>query len=332
LCTTFAKSQHLALLPRSAKFWLQSTSVNLKAYCPINANAVSLGPINHLTLNTSKHASYFYAIFGIALVLFVIGTAAVILNEAINISNNFKEGLNVELVLKDSLNSNQLAETQKALQLKPYVKSARYISKDEAAKILQKDLGQNFLDILGYNPLYASYSLNLKKDYTNAESFAQLKADLLKVSGVASINVQSGILEALDKNIKNATLVVLVIVAALLIFAISLIFNTIRLVMFSSRFTIKTMQLFGATKWFIIRPFLSRSIFNGLLSSIIASLLIGAGIFYFDRTLPELGLQRDLYTFALLSAGLAAFGILISFICTLIAVLHYLRLKVEDLY
>jgi cell division transport system permease protein len=197
---------------------------------------------------------------------------------------------------------------------------------------LQKDLGQNFLDILGYNPLYASYSINLLKDYTNTESFPQIKADLLKVNGVTAVNIQSGVLESLDKNIKTATLVVLVIVTALMIFAISLIFNTIRLVMFSSRFTIKTMQLFGATKWFIIRPFLSRSLVNGLISSIIASLLIGAALFYFDRTLPELGLQRDLYTFALLSAALAAFGILISFFSTLIAVLHYLRLKVEDLY
>jgi len=283
-------------------------------------------------LNTSKHASYSYAIFGIALVLFVIGTAAVLLNEAINISNNFKEGLNIELVLKDSLTNNQISTIQKSLSSKTYLKSIRYISKDEAAKILQKDLGQNFLDILGYNPLYASFSLNLRNNYTNSENFAQIKTELLKVSGISAVNVQNGVLESLDRNIRSATLVIFVITAALLIFAISLIFNTIRLVMFSSRFTIKTMQLFGATKWFIIKPFLGRSILNGLLSSILASLLIGGGIFYFDRSLPELGLQRDLYTFALLSGALAVFGILISFFSTLIAVLRYLRLKVEDLY
>lgn len=264
--------------------------------------------------------------------LFVIGTAAVLLNEAINISNNFKEGLNIELVLKDSLSNDQVATIQKSLAARSYVKSVRYISKDEAVRLLQKDLGQNFLDILGYNPLYASFSLNLRNNYTNSENFAQIKAELLKVNGIATVNFQSGVLESLDRNIKNATMIILVITTALLVFAISLIFNTIRLVMFSSRFTIKTMQLFGATKWFIIRPFLGRSLLNGLLSSILASLLIGGGLFYFDRTLPELGLQRDLYTFALLSAALAVFGILISFFSTLIAVLHYLRLKVEDLY
>ena len=250
------------------------------------------------------------------MVLFVIGTAAVILNEAINISNNFKEGLSIELVLKDSLNTNQAADIQKALLAKPYVKNVTYISKEEAAKILQKDLGQNFLDILGYNPLYASFSLNLRNNYTNSESFPQIKTDLLSMNGITLVNIQNGILESLDKNIKSITLVISVLVSALLIFAISLIFNTIRLVMFSSRFTIKTMQLFGATKWFIIRPFLSRSIINGLISSILAMLFIGGGIYYFDRTLPELGLQRDLFTFALLSGALTVFGILISFFST----------------
>ena len=122
------------------------------------------------------------------------------------------------------------------------------------------------------------------------------------------------------------------VAGALLIFAISLIFNTIRLAMFSNRFTIKTQQLFGATQWFIIKPFLGRSILNGLLSGIAACALIAALVYYIDYTLPDLGLQADLITFALLFGSVILFGILISFLSTFTAVLRYLRMKVEDLY
>ncbi len=120
--------------------------------------------------------------------------------------------------------------------------------------------------------------------------------------------------------------------ALLLVFAVSLIFNTIRLAMHSNRFTIKSMQLFGATRWFIIRPFLGRSIFNGFLSGLIACVALLAVIWYADYSIPELALQSDLITFALLFGALILFGILISFFSTLTAIFRYLRVKVEDLY
>ena len=281
---------------------------------------------------TGKHASYLYAIFGITLVLFVLGVAAVIVVEAQRISTNFKENLTVEVVLKDSIGLADITATQKAIQAKDYVKSVKFISKAEAAKILQKDLGDNFLDVLGYNPLYASFNLNLNQDFANNDSFTKVKTDLKKLGSVQQVNIQSNILESLDRNVRSASFIILIVAGALLIFAVSLIFNTIRLVIFSKRFTIKTMQLFGATQWFIIKPLLGRSIVNGLLSGIIASVLLTALCYYFDNKLPELGLQRDLITFAVLSAAIVLFGILISFISTLIAVLRYLRLKVEDLY
>ncbi|MFI5206032.1 MAG: cell division protein FtsX [Candidatus Paceibacterales bacterium] len=283
-------------------------------------------------MTSGKHASYFYAIFGIGLVLFVLGVAAVLVIEAKKVSTNFKENLAVEVVLKDSLGIEKVNELQKLMHQKYYIKNTRYISKDEAAKILQKDLGENFLDILGYNPLYASFSLNLRENYANKDSFTFVKSDLSKMEGVKVVNIQNNILESLDKNISSASLIILIVAGALLIFAVSLIFNTIRLAMFSSRFIIKTMQLFGATRWFIIKPFLGRSIWNGFVSGFFACLLIAALIAYFDRTLPELGLQGDLITFALLFGAVIIFGILLSSFSTLTAVLRYLRLKVEDLY
>ena len=279
-----------------------------------------------------KHASYLYAIFGITLVLIVLGVASVIIVEAQRISTNFKENLTVEVVLKDSVGMADINTAQKSIQDKPYVKESKFISKDEAAKILKKDLGDNFLDILGYNPLYASFILNLNSGFANHDSFALVKSDLLKLKVVKEVNTQSNILESMDRVAKNASLIIFIVAVALLVFAVSLIFNTIRLVMFSKRFTIKTMQLFGATQWFIMRPILGRSIVNGLISGLAASAILGSAFYYFDNKLPELGLQRDLITFAGLLGGIILFGIFISFISTLIAVLRYLRLKVEDLY
>jgi cell division transport system permease protein len=283
-------------------------------------------------LANGKHASYFYAIFGITLVLFMLGVASVFIVEAQRISTNFKENLVVEVVLKDSINVADISAAQSTIKARPYVKSVKFISKDQAAKILQKDLGENFLDILGYNPLYASFNINLNHSFANKDSFALVKTDLSKLAIVQQVNIQNNILETMDKNVRSASFIILIVAIALLVFAVSLIFNTIRLVMFSKRFTIKTMQLFGATRWFIIRPILGRSILNGLVSGLVASVLLSGMLFYFDNKLPELALQTDLITFAALLGGIILFGILISFISTLVAVLRYLRLKVEYLY
>ena len=280
----------------------------------------------------SKGTSYFYAIFGITLVLFVLGVSTILIYEVKQISTGVKENLMVEIVLKDEVAISKIASLQARIQAKPYTKNTKFISKEEAAKILQADLGENFLDILGYNPLYASFSLNLYERYTNKDSFELVKTDLSSLAEVKQVNVQANILESLEKNVRNGTFVVLIIAVALLAFAISLIFNTIRLAMFSRRFTIKTQQLFGATRWFIIKPFLGRGIWNGLVSGIAACLLIAALLFYIDHTMPDLGLQGDLITFGALFGVVILFGILISFLSTLIAVLRYLRLKVEDLY
>lgn len=279
-----------------------------------------------------KGTSYFYAIFGITLVLFVLGVSAVLVFEAKKISTGVKENLTVEVVLKDDVSLSKISSLQTRIQGRPYTKSTKFISKEEAAKILQKDLGENFLDILGYNPLYASFGLNLYENYTNKDSFELVKNDLSNLPEVKQVNIQGNILESLDKDVRSGTFVILLIAGALLMFAISLIFNTIRLAMFSNRFTIKTQQLFGATRWFIIKPFLGRSILNGFISGIAACVLIGSLVFYIDYTLPDLGLQGDLITFGALFGAVILFGIFISFLSTLTAVLRYLRLKVEDLY
>ncbi|MBL0308485.1 MAG: cell division protein FtsX [Bacteroidetes bacterium] len=279
-----------------------------------------------------KSTSYFYAIFSIMLVLLVMGIAAVIVIEAQRVSNNFKENMVVELVVKDDLTAQSIDSLQQKVKATRFIKESKIISKEEAALILQKDLGEDFLDVLGYNPLYTSMQINLRSNYANQDSMDLVRATLLRLEGVKQVNMQSNVLESLDRKVRGASIIILLVGAALLIFSVSLIFNTIRLVMFSRRFIIKTMQLFGATRWFIIRPFLGRSIVNGIASGLIACGILAIVIFYFDYTLPELGLKADLYTFALLFGVIILFGILISFLSTLTALFRYLRVKVEDLY
>lgn len=280
----------------------------------------------------SKSTSYFYAIFSMMLVLLVAGMAATIVIESQRLSNTFRENLIVEVVLKDSLTESEVLSIDSKLKEAYFVKSVQLVTKEDAAKILQKDLGENFLEVLGYNPLYSSFRLHLHGQYANRDSMDLVKASLHKIEGVKLVNHQSNILESLDKKMRGASFVILLVSMALLAFSVSLIFNTIRLVMFSRRFIIKTMQLFGATRWFIMRPFLGRSIVNGLLSGMMACIILAALIFYFDYTLPELGLQGDLFTFAALFGAILLFGILISFFSTLTALFRYLSVNVEDLY
>jgi cell division transport system permease protein len=279
-----------------------------------------------------KRTSYIYAIFGISLVLFVLGVASVLIIEAKRVSTDFKENLTVEVVLKDNVDLKPDDSIYTAIKIKRYVKTARLISKEEAGKILQADLGENFMDILGYNPLYASVQLNLLANYANQDSFVVISEELSKIKEVKQVNFQKNIAESLDKKVKRTTAVIFVIGGLLMFFAVSLIFSTTRLAIFSHRFVIKTQQLFGATKWFIMKPFLGRGLLNGLISGIIACLMIAGLIWYLDYLIPELDLQADLLNFAALFGAIVVFGIIISFLSTLTAVSRYLRLKLEDLY
>ncbi|MCW5908328.1 MAG: ABC transporter permease [Chitinophagales bacterium] len=281
---------------------------------------------------SAKSTSYFYAIVGISLVLFVLGIAAAFVYKAKKTTTEFKENLTIEVVLKDEVDTAETASLQATIKGKKYVKNIRFVSKEEAAKILRKDLGENFLDILGYNPLYHSFLVNVYEEYTAKTGLEVVQKELMALPEVKQVNFQKNALESFDKTAGRASFIILVVAGLLLAFAVSLIFNTIRLAMFSNRFTIKTMQLFGATRWFIIKPFLGKSLLNGFISGLIACLLLTAVIAYFDYVLPELGLRSDLITFALLFGALILFGIFISFFSTLTAVLRYLRVKVDDLY
>lgn len=283
---------------------------------------------------SGKRTSYFYAIFGITLVLSVLGVALSMMIEARKISMEYRENFKMELMLKDDVAADRVASLQSAIKGKPFVKTIQYISKEEALKILLQNDKDGYVDtsLLPYNPLYASFIITLNEPYATNQQIEKVKAELLATEGVQQVNFVKNFLESLDTLVNKLTPLTLLAAVLLLIFAISLIFNTIRLAMFSNQFTIKSMQLIGATRWFIIKPFLGRSIFNGFISGVVACIVLLGIMWYVDYSTPELGLKSDLFTFALLFGALILFGILISFFSTLTAIFRYLRVKVEDLY
>ena len=277
-------------------------------------------------------SAYFYSDFATTLVLVVLGSVCVMAYEARQVSVSLKENLIVEVVLADDAPADSISAVKAAISQKSFVKKMAYVSKEQAAESLKKELGQNYLDILGYNPLYPSFRVNLKEAFANQNSFERIQRELAAIPGVQQVNMQKSVLTELDKTLRNFTYIGLIIGALFLAFAVSLIFTAIKLDIFSRRQTIKSMQLFGATRWFIIKPYLARSLFNGLISGVLASVTIYGISYYLDYQFPMLGLTTDLIIFALLLGVLILLGIFISFFSTLIALTRYLNYKLYDLY
>lgn len=277
-------------------------------------------------------SAYFYSIFATTLVLVVMGVVISMAVEARRISVALKENLIVELVLDDETPQDTVAVLAQDLRKEAFVKNIVFVSKDSAANSLKKELGENYLDILGYNPLYPSFRINLKEQWANPASSDRIQRELAALPAVREVHIQKTVLSELDKTMRNFTFIGLVIGALFLAFAVSLIFSSVKLDIFSRRQVVRSMQLFGATRWFIIRPYLGRSILNGLISGVLAALVVYAIGYYLHYEFSDLVLTTDLVIFAMLSGVLALSGVLITMVSTVIALTKYLNYKLDDLY
>ncbi len=277
-------------------------------------------------------SAYFYSIFATTLVLIVMGAVLIMEYEARKVSVDLKENLTVEIVLGDNAPADSINLLKGILAKRDFVKKIVYVSKEQAAASLKKELGTNYLDVLGYNPLYPSFRVNLNQAYANQKSFERIQRDLGSLPGVQQVNIQKSVLTELDKILRNFTFIGLLIGVLFLAFAVSLIFTAIKLNIFARRQVIKSMQLFGATRWFITKPYLGRSLLNGLISGVLASAALYGTCYYLDYQIPMLGLTADLLIFAMLLGALILLGIFISFFSTLIALTRYLNYKLDDLY
>ena len=272
------------------------------------------------------------ALISITLVLFMLGLLGFIVLHAQKLSEYVRENIGFSIIMKENVREAGIVQLQKTLDATPYVKSTEYITPEQAAEELQEDLGEDFIGFLGYNPLLPSIELKLRADYTTLDSLEIIEQQLLANPDVKEIYYQKDLVHLINKNIRRIGLVILGFSALLLVIAIALINNTIRLSVYSKRFIIKTMQLVGATGSFIRRPFLWRSVMQGLFASFIAILFLGLILYFSQKELPELvnlqdiGLILTLFVFVMLA------GIVLTYMSTWFAVKKYLRAQADQLY
>ncbi|AIM36763.1 cell division protein FtsX [Sphingobacterium sp. ML3W] len=275
---------------------------------------------------------YVSTVISIALVLLVTGLLGLLLVHAKNLSKYVKENIVLNVIVNDGTNEGDVLSLQKDLEKDNYVLRSEYISKELAAKSLKEDLGEDFVQYLGHNPLLPSIDVYMKEDYANTDSIKTFIDKISRNSKIKEVVYQESLIDMVNKNVRIISIVVLAFAAILLVIAVALINNTIRLAIYSQRFLIKSMQLIGATKNFIRRPFITYGIIHGLLGSLIAILLLIFTLKFAQQQIPELVFLRNWYEFAAIFLVVIAIGILISGLSTYFAVTKYLKAKSNDLY
>ncbi|MCX2575773.1 cell division protein FtsX [Pedobacter sandarakinus] len=275
---------------------------------------------------------YISTIISIALVLLMLGLLGLVLVHAKNLSNYVKENIVLNIIVDEGAKETDILAFQKELNANPKVKQTQYVNKELAARNLTQDLGEDFVNFLGYNPLTSTFDVYLKAAYANNKSIDELKINIAKNPVVKEVVYQSSLIDMVNKNINTIGLIILAFAMLLLIISIALINNTIRLAIYSQRFLIKSMQLVGATKNFIRRPFLLFAALHGLIAAFIAIIILLATLIYARKEVPEIIILNNYKEFGFVFVGLVIIGIFITGISTWFAVSRYLRLKSYNLY
>lgn len=280
------------------------------------------------------NSSYITSVISITLVLFTLGFLGLVVINANSLSNYIKENIGFEIIMKQDAREADIVYLQKILDAQNYVKSTEYITKEEAIKRLSNALGEDFTGFLGNkeNPLLPSIDVRFNADWANNDSLAKIQDFILSHNGVKEVYYQKSLVHLINKNLRKISLLLLGISVLLLIITIALINNTIRLSVYSKRFTIRSMQLVGATRGFIRKPFLFKSIFQGLLSAFLALLMLSGIITALWRNLPELQAITSQKMLLFLYCFVILLGLMVSGISTFIVVNKYLRLKPDKLY
>ncbi|MBK9285200.1 MAG: hypothetical protein IPM51_12940 [Sphingobacteriaceae bacterium] len=271
-------------------------------------------------------------VISLALVLFMLGSLGLLVINANKLSTHFKENIGFQVYLKDTASSAQTDGLIQEISNSRYCKSVAFINKEQAAEKLKVDLGEDFVSFLGVNPLLNSIDIKLNADQANTDTLLHVEKYLLQKPFVKEVVYQKDMINNLNKNTKAIAFFILIFSGALLVVAIALINNTIRLSIYSKRFIIRTMYLVGATRAFISRPFIFTGIRQGIIAGIIAGVLLAGFLVLSTRFIPDLLQIQDENILLILFGGLLVLGVFISAFSAMLAVLRYLRLKSSDLY
>lgn len=278
--------------------------------------------------------SYFMSLMSITLVLFLLGVFALLMMHAQKLSNHFRENIGFEIVMNSNVKEASIIKLQKELDAMPAVKSTEYITKEEAIRRLSDDLGEDFLQWLGNeeNPLLPSIDVHFNAEYANPDSLNVIEQQLLKSKDIKEIYYQKSLVDLIDQNVNRIGMVLMGISIILLIIAITLIRNTIRLRIYANRFLVRSMQLVGATPAFIRRPFIRSGILQGFFGALLTDLLLALLLYGLTKRIPELSFVQNYRIVIGIFVGIVVLGVLLGGLSTRLALRKYLHADIDRLY
>ena len=277
-------------------------------------------------------SSYFSVVLSIFLVLFLLGTLGLFVINSKKISNDFKENIPMTVFFNNEANDSLLSAFDVEMKNAKFIKDYAFVHKDSAAKNNVDIVGKDFMEFLGFNPLQNSFDIHLKGDYVNADSIKKIERTIRKNEMVTEIIYDKQLVDLVNNNVKEISFWILIISGILTVVAMLLINSSLRLSVYSHRFTIKTMQMVGATKSFIRKPFIWTSIKLGLIGSALAIIGLIGVVIYVDGLFPSLGIAKDYTSIGIVILGVLVVGIIITSISTYFATQRFLNLKIDDLY
>ena len=266
------------------------------------------------------------------LVLLLLGLVVFFVLGAHNLSVYVKENINFSILISDDVKESDILKLQKKLDKEPFVKETEYISKKQALREQTEAMGTDPQEFLGYNPFTASIEIKLHSDYANSDSIAKIEKKIKRNTNIQEVLYQKDLIDAVNDNIRNISLMLLGLAVILTFISFALINNTIRLTIYSKRFLIHTMKLVGASWSFIRRPFLRRNFWIGVLSAVIADAVLWGAAYWLVSYEPELIRVITPEVMLLVSVAVLVFGVLITWLCALLSINKYLRMKASTLY
>lgn len=277
-------------------------------------------------------SSYFSVVLSMFLVLFLLGILGFFVINSKKLSDDFKEQIVMTVFFKNEATDSTMVAFGQELKVAKFVKTSDYVTKEQAAKMHTDIIGEDFMTFLGANPLQNSYDIHLKADYIDTENIRKIESRFLANDMIADVVYDKQLVSLVNDNIKKVSMWILIISGILALIAVLLINSSMRLSIYSNRFIIKTMQMVGATKSFIRKPFIWRSIRLGVIGSVLAIIALIGTLVYIDTSFPSLNILADQLMIVLVLLGVLAVGILITWVSTFFATQKYLNLRTDDLY
>ncbi len=277
-------------------------------------------------------SSYFSVVLSVFLVLFLLGMLGLFIINSKKLADDFRENIAMTVFFKNEANDTIIKSFDAELKKAPFAKTFEYVSKDAAAKQHTDIIGEDFVTFLGENPLQNSFDIHLKADYVYKDSIAKVESQLRKNPMISDIVYDKQLVNLVNDNIKKVSMWILIISGFFTVIAVLLINSSLRLSIHSNRFIIKTMQMVGATKAFIRKPFVMRSVRLGMIGAGLAILALIGVLIYLESNFPDLGLLDDQLLIALVLISVFALGVLITWLSTYFATQRFLNLRTDDLY